>query len=341
MSVSNDNLIEETSFGSIADYFSSCGKAWNRFWFTPRDPFVLGIMRVLVGLIVFYTHLVWTLELSTFLGADGLLPTEYRQLLFGNSFAWSHLDLASTSSFLMAIHVVGLIVVAMFTFGIWSRWTGVATALLVISYANRGTGALFGLDQINAFLCLYLAIGNSGGAFSIDAWRAIRRGDVPQPGDPIHTKSDSEATGAGQGSRIESRACVWTNIATRLIQTHLCVVYLFAAIGKLQGESWFTGEAVWRALASYEYQTLDMTWLADHMWLVALMTLAAVGWELAYPALIWPKLTRPLVLALVIPIHLGIGICMGMMTFGLIMIVGNLAFIEPQWLGRLKRTIDS
>jgi hypothetical protein len=29
-------------------------------------------------------------------------------------------------------------------------------------------------------------------------------------------------------------------------------------------------------------------------------------------------------------IHLGIGVFMGMLTFGLIMIYGNLAFIEPQ-----------
>jgi hypothetical protein len=300
----------------FGEYFGSWSVAWNNFWFQPQNPATLGIMRILVGSIVFYSHLVWTIELTTFVGPDGLLPEEYRELLFGNSFAWSHLQWFSSPTALLTVHGLGLVVIAMFALGLWTRWTSVATALLVISYANRATGALFGLDQINAFLCLYLAIGNSGGAFSVDAWFASRRG-------------------AGQGSRADTS----TQIATRLIQIHMCIVYLFAAIGKLQGDTWFNGEAVWGALASYEYQTLDMTWLGGHMWLVAITTLTALAWELFYAALVWPKLTRPVVLAIAIPVHLGIGLCMGMMTFGLIMLVGNLAFVDPSWISKIDRIV--
>jgi hypothetical protein len=32
-------------------------------------------------------------------------------------------------------------------------------------------------------------------------------------------------------------------------------------------------------------------------------------------------------LAMAIPLHLGIGICLGMMTFGLVMLIGCLAFV--------------
>lgn len=300
-------------------YFKQWAEAWNQFWYRTRDPLVLALMRILVGSIVFYTHLVWTLELNTFLGPDGLLPAEYRQVLFGNAFGWSHLDWVPQAG-LMVAHAIGLIVVLMFTLGIFTRSTAVLAALLVISYANRGTGALFGLDQINAFLCMYLAIGNSGAALSIDSiWR--RRGQGRAVGD------------------ISARPSIWSNVSIRLIQIHMCIVYLFAAIGKLQGETWFTGEAIFNAIASREYQTIDMTWLADHMWLVALMTLLALAWELAYPALIWPRLTRPLMLGVAVLVHLGIGMCMGMLTFGLIMIVGNLAFVDSEtlrgWL-RLK-----
>ncbi len=321
------------------NYFKRWARAWNQFWFSPRDPLVLGLMRVLVGSIVFYTHAVWTMELSTFLGSDGLLPPEYREVLFGNSFGWSHLDWFPPT-LLLAVHAVGLIVVLMFTMGFLTRWTAVLTALLVISYANRGTGALFGLDQINAFLCLYLAIGNSGAMLSIDSiWRRAkvrRQTDTPQPDDPAVAVADQAGQGRGevQGS-ISSQ--IWNNIAIRLIQIHICIVYLFAAIGKLQGETWFTGEAIWYSLASREYQTIDMTWIADHMWLAALLTLVALAWELAYPALIWPRLTRPLMISIAVLVHLGIGLCMGMLTFGLIMIVGNLAFVESQTLNRWLR----
>ncbi|MFK7769111.1 MAG: HTTM domain-containing protein [Mariniblastus sp.] len=303
--------------GSLTSWGSDCSHAWDGFWFHPRDPFVLGIIRALVGCIVFYTHAVWTFELSTFLGPDGVLPPEFREMVWGNAFAWSHLDwFAGSMTALLIVHVVGLVVIAMFALGWWTRWTSILTAMSVISYANRATGALFGLDQINAFLCLYLAVGNSGGAFSLDRLLAKKR----------------------EGNLSEPAPDTLTNIGTRLIQIHMCVVYFFAAVGKFGGETWFAGEAVWDALASYEYQTIDMTWLADHMWLVAIMTLTALAWELSYAALIWPRLTRPIMLAIAIPVHLGIGMCMGMMTFGLIMLAGNLAFIESEWLRRFLKT---
>ena len=286
--------------------------AWNQFWFTPQTPHTLAIIRWLTGCMVFYNHLVWSLGMETFLGSQAALPNLYRsQLLFDGSWAWSHFDWSDSAWWLWSSHVIGLIVIAMWTVGFKTRWTGWLTAALVISYANRATGALFGFDQIATFLCLYLAISRCGDVLSLDArLNADRSGEQPN---------------AGQGRAVANR------IATRLIQIHLCIVYLFAGLGKLGGEYWLNGEAVWGALASYEYQSLNMTWLAGHMTVIAIMTLVSLTWEVTYAALIWPRLTRPIVLAVAVMVHVGIGVVMGMMTFGLIMLVVNLAFIEPEW----------
>ena len=86
---------------------------------------------------------------------------------------------------------------------------------------------------------------------------------------------------------------------------------------------------MWMAFGNMEYQSLDMTWMADWPRLINLMTHVTVFWELSYAALIWPRLTRPVVLLLAIPLHMGIAICLGMMTFGLAMLFGNLAFVPP------------
>jgi hypothetical protein len=119
------------------------------------------------------------------------------------------------------------------------------------------------------------------------------------------------------------------NVAVRLIQLHMCVVYLFAGLGKLLGQTWWAGTALWGAFANYEYQTWDMTWLGWHPLIVNLLTCTVLVWEISYCVLVWPRLLRPLVLALAVPLHLGIAVCMGMMTFGLVMLVGNLAFVSP------------
>ena len=51
---------------------------------------------------------------------------------------------------------------------------------------------------------------------------------------------------------------------------------------------------MWRAFANLEYQSLDMTWLAWHPWLINLMTHVSVMWEISFCVLIWRPLWRPL-----------------------------------------------
>ena len=138
---------------------------------------------------------------------------------------------------------LSMAVLAMFTLGLWTRATSILAFLVTVSYIYRVPAATFGLDQINAMLALYLAIGPSGEALSIDRWRAVRRGQAPAGG-------PTPSAGA--------------NLALRLINVHMCVIYFFAGISKLQGEAWWNGEAMWRAFANLEYQSIDMTWLAWH-----------------------------------------------------------------------------
>ncbi len=194
----------------------------------------------------------------------------------------------------------------LFLIGCWTRTTSILAAVITISYAHRSAGVLFGLDQVSSLLLLYLAIGPSGAAYSVDRWRALRR---------------------GRSSRGQPR--IDANLAIRLIQLHMCLIYLVAGLGKLLGETWWAGTALWGAFANFEYQTIDMTWLAWHPLLVNLVTHTILFWEISYCVLVWPRLIRPLILALAIPLHLGIALSMGMMSFGLVMLVGNLAFVSP------------
>ena len=90
------------------------------------------------------------------------------------------------------------------------------------------------------------------------------------------------------------------------------------------------GSALWFAAANQEYQSLSLTWLVHQPWLIALLTHITVFWETFYPVLIWPRLTRPIFLALAVAVHGGIAIFLGMKTFGLAMIFGNMAFVEPE-----------
>jgi hypothetical protein len=142
-----------------------------------------------------------------------------------------------------------------------------------------------------------------------------------------------EQSAPRQSLGIRGAPSISANIAIRLMQIHLCIIYLFSGLGKAMGETWWDGSAMWLAVANYEYQSIDLTWLADSPELLSLLAHVTVAWELSYPALVWPRLTRPLVVAMSVPLHLGIALFLGMMTFGLAMIIANLAFVSP-WIVR-------
>ncbi|MES2793513.1 MAG: HTTM domain-containing protein [Planctomycetota bacterium] len=290
------------------DLFQTTTASWNRFWFTPADAATIGLLRILVGGMILYTHAVWTLGLNAFFGPQAWLNREVVGLMQSDGYQWSHLWLCESPALLWPAHGLALVVCLFFMLGLWTRTTSILTWLITLSYAHRAPEAMYGLDQINGFLALYLAIAPSGNAYSLDRWRATR--NQPRPVSP-------------------APASITANIATRLIQVHMCVLYLFAGLSKLQGETWWDGTAIWGAFANLEYQSLDMLWLVHHPWLVNLMTHVTVVWEITYIALIWNRLSRPIVLALAIPVHLGICCCLGMMTFGSIMLIANLAFVSP------------
>jgi len=290
------------AIGYLADVTRTVAGEWDSFWYTPADPTLLGLLRVCTALMLLYTHAVWGLALDDFFGPTSWLSLSLVRTIESGQYSYSFWFWVPAQGMWPA-HGVSMLIFALFALGLWTRVTSVLALLAAISYVNRVPVALFGLDQINIMLTFYLAIGPSGQALSVDRWLANRRG-APAP-----------------------LPSVCANLAQRLIQVHMCVIYLFAGISKLQGPSWWNGEAMWRAFANLEYQSLDMTWLAWHPWLVNLMTLVSVVWEISFCVLVWRRLWRPLVLAGALVLHIGIGACLGMWTFGLIMLVGCTSFL--------------
>jgi hypothetical protein len=286
-------------------------EAWDRFWFTPSQPHTLALVRILAGAMLFYSHGALTFDLLAFLGRHAWIDRQTALLLNqgpdGASWIWSHLYYIDSPAALWTAHAAALVVLAMFTAGLFTRVTGVLSFLITLSYCHRLTGALFGLDQINLFLAMYLMLAPCGTVWSLDRWLGARRGIAAPP-----------------------PACTAITVATRLLQLHLCAIYLFGGIDKAKGELWWDGSAVWYALANLEYQSLNLTWLVRQPWLIALLTHLTLFWETFYPVLIWPRLTRPLFLAMAFAVHGGIALALGMKTFGLAMIIANLAFVSPE-----------
>lgn len=303
---------------AVAKWAREIAAAWDQFWFRPSQPYTLALIRILGGLMLLYTHFVWSIHLNAFFGATSWVDARTSQLLNqgldGRVYGWSYLWYIQSPALLWVVHLAALAVFLLLTVGLWSRVTSVLGAIITLCYCHREIGALYGLDQVNAFIALYLAVGPCGDAWSLDHWLLQRKANRPLP-------PPAKSSGA--------------TLAIRLMQLHLCVIYLFGGIGKARGEFWWDGSAVWWAIASLEYQSLDLTWLVRYRWLIALLTHVTVFWETFYCFFVWNRLTRPICLALALGVHGGIAIALGMPTFGFAMIIMNMAFLEPDWVASL------
>lgn len=304
--------MKPSSSNTVADWLHDIARAWDQFWFKPRLPHTLAVIRMACGAMLVYIHVIWAIFATDFMGSTAWIDnTTIRRLHengSGMEWAWSWLWYLDSPMLLRMHELMAILFSGAMMLGFATR---IATPLawwFTLMTCHRMTGALFGLDQVVMMLCMYLMIAPCGSVLSIDALMRAR----------------VWAGGTSQPSPLN-------NIATRLIQLHLCVIYIFGGLSKMRGELWFDGSAMWYTLVNYEYQSMDMTWLGKYPFIISSLTAFTIFWETFYCALVWPRITRPIALTAAVFVHGGIALALGMFTFGTSMIIANFAFIEPEF----------
>jgi hypothetical protein len=209
-----------------------------------------------------------------------------------------------------------------------------------VSYANRATTTYFGMDTMMNLLLIYLMVaglcGAAGGALSVDRWlvrwwtrRTTGRRVEPAPS-PL--------------------ALVSGRFVTRLIQINFCIVYMASGLSKLQGPSWWNGNAIWGVSANPEFNPLDfgpymayLTFLCRHRWLWELAMHGGVLFtlfaEISFSYLIWLPKWRWVMIIVAVMLHTGIALVMGLVGFSLSMLTMLLAFVPPETVRRMANAI--
>ena len=322
------------SMAYLRDLGNTTLRGWVSFFFSPADPTALGMIRVAVGLLAFWSLLVFGLDLQDYFGSTGWAEPGVIRSSEG-PLAWSFWFLVP-DQWLRPVWCLCLAILAFFALGLFSRVTAVLSWMIVVSTVRRVPIALYGFDQVLSTLALYLAVaGASGQAVSLDRFRLrwrqarARAARVPKRAAAMRETAAPDQTG-------RPAPTVSANLALRLIQLHLVFIYAMAGLAKLQGPSWWDGTAIWKTMATGEFVVLDFTALAAWPVLINLVTHASLALELLYPVLVWVRIARPLLLAGVATLHVGIAVMSpGLTEFALAMIAGNIAFVPGEWLRRL------
>jgi len=114
-------------------------------------------------------------------------------------------------------------------------------------------------------------------------------------------------------------------LSVRILQLHLCIVYIASGAEKAMGAQWWNGEAIWQTLMQTQFARFNMHWIAQYPLLAKCIGWSTLIIEMGYPLYIFWSRSRPYGYCAVVLLHLSIAIFMGLQLFSTIMIIFNTA----------------
>ena len=277
-------------FNNIIDWF-----VLNR-----NADYGLAVMRIASGSLILGWLLLNVPVANKVWGPGSAYWDPYRAVL---GYKWP-LDILreAGTGFFWGWYVTAILLAIAFTLG-WR--TRVITPLFFVFYAAinaQNTAIADGGNYFIRIMLIYMIFADISRRWSLDAKRRAVRG----------------ARVANTETQVGT---VFHNLALCLIVAQLCIVYFEAGMYKVQGKLWQEGTAMYYPISSEAYGVLP--WLSEllttNTWMVVLLTYFTVIVQIAFPFLLFNRLTRRMALLAILGMHLGIAVVMGLPFFSGIM----------------------
>jgi hypothetical protein len=278
-------------------------------WFRPVSARPLAGLRVGLPLLLLF-HLVWlSNDILSLHGSRGIIPWELTDLLrdpwvpglptLAKALVPLGISADTAIILLLAGYAGSLLSLAL---GFHARLSAFLAWGLHLSLMTSGFASFYGVDQLANTFLFYLFLFPSG-----RAWTFVSR---------LASSRREETIPVG---------CL------RVMQVHLCVIYLAAGLHKAMGRQWWNGEAIWQAVSQPVFSTFDLSWLARYSWIPMLAGWGTLVVEMGYVFLIWPRRTRKVWFIATIGLHLAMGLFMGLVFFsGVMILLTGCLFLIPE-----------
>ena len=278
--------------------------AWRTFWFQDVPPHSLALLRIALGGLGAISVLTLT-PVEGFWSTQGLAPVPGGGLGIRRAIADSGFDLAVAW---------GLFLASLLAFTAAALGYRTATSVVAAFAASVGMTywnplPLNGGHYVSAGLLFLLMWTGSGEVLSVDAWLRRRSGDP------------------GRG-RVQP---IWP---LRLMRFQIAVIYLNSGLGKLYHPAWRDGSALHYVLHLNTFARFPQTLPPEWDWVATAGTYVTLVWEVAFPFLLFQRLTRRLALLLGVLLHLGMALTMEVGLFSWVMLAGYIAFLDPYAVAR-------
>jgi len=181
--------------------------------------------------------------------------------------------------------------------GLLSRPAAILAWFVHLCAAESGGLLAYGADNFMTTALFYLMLSPLPDRYSFDHWVAKTK------------PKNAQALG------------FWR----RVLQVHLCFVYLIGGLSKFLGNGWWDGSNLWRSLIRSPFNLVSPDILIRFKYALPVLGIAICLLEVSYPICIWIKKTRLIWLVCILAMHAAIGILMGLYLFALMMIIMNVA----------------
>ena len=305
--------------------------SWTRFWFTPIDPIGLHVVRLLTGLLLLgWILLTFWGNVASFVGSYGWMDIrafEEATRLSGGAFSpgWSIAYLfGANGTALTAFFWTSVAVVVLFTLGIYPRVTAVLAWIVVASFTANPAFEFEG-DALLLMLTFYLMIG-----YVLLGQRAPGNSLLSRLFGSLRTWPLS----AREHDDVELRRSVSANLALRLIQVHLAIVFVTSGLHKLQFGDWWAGVALWFPLHPPFKTTLAEAMAnkphADlYLSMLNIATYATLAWQIGFPLFAWRPRWRLVLIGGAAMGWLGSAFLWNLPVIGPAIMIACLSFVSP------------
>lgn len=274
----------------------------------PETAKPLAILRIGTACVLIAQAISVRKYLYPLVGSLGIMQTEITDsltLTYVPRIEWAvrlghRLFNLSEENVIVICFIAYIFFLSLLAIGWHTRFTSLFAWLLHLSFNTSGAASIYGAYEFSNIALFYCFVMPAGAALSVDSW--LNANTKPHP--------------------------LSNALSRRVLQWHMCIVYMSSGIEKATGQQWWNGEAIWRALIR-EDVPLNFSWLAVMPAIAMIACWFTLVVELGYGVFIWIPATRKIWLVLTTLLHVGIAIFLGLWFFSATLLTMNYAAFYP------------
>ncbi|MFD3656827.1 HTTM domain-containing protein [Streptomyces sp. NPDC058620] len=325
-----------TGAGPARWFSDRAGAFWSLVTDRPVSLYAAAVLRIGYGLLYLVFLLREFPHRDEIWGPGSPWTPELAEQLFDQSGWNSILTLSGSRTYFELCYGIALLTSALFMLGWRTRAVSVLFAVVVLSFHARAIFMTDGGDNLILLMAVYLVFTACGRRWSLDARRRRRaRVRAGKAAAPVRSSWLRQLSATRR-----TLTTVVHNCALFVIAAQVCLLYGAAGLYKVQGASWGGGTALHYVLNLELFQPWPaLSHLVDqYATVIAIASYVTVLLQVAFPFVLFGRLKYP-VLGMLLGMHIGIAVLMGLPLFSGAMIVADAAFLPDRFYEFLARTV--